>query len=63
MTPITSRNEDENCYFDDEQGIMTRNNRWKQVHKTIIDFSSVTKDTAHTKWLWGNSKDQFAWKY
>ena len=54
MTPITSWNEDENCYFDDEQGRITQNNRFR---KTLchIDFSSVTKDTARTKWFTGET--------
>ena len=37
MTPITSRNEDENCYFDDEQG----RGSWHE----IIDGSKSTKQS------------------
>ena len=48
LTPITSWNED------DEQGRITQNNRFRKS-LCHIDFSSVTKDTARTKWFTGET--------
>ena len=57
MTPITSWNEDENCYFDVEQGKMTINNRYDQVRKTVALILVHSQKTQPGLNRWGKLKN------